>query len=199
MSDATPLDGPDEPLPGLSVQEAADISGVSVGVMRQWCATGRVRTEHVTRGSVHTIRVHLDPPPTQAPGPSGASVAADGPEARGSSRPPTDVTAIAAESQAMPALADVLSKAPGLLAPFVTELTAAREAGERRAADLRAQAELIGRLSSELDAARATLTEMVAREQQSELRARHAVVALMVALTVAVVAVSVAAAVWFGR
>ena len=58
------------------------------------------------------------------------------------------------------------------MAPFASQLTATRELSERQAVQLRDQAELIGRLSSDLDRARTIVKEPGAAKRNADLTHR---------------------------
>jgi hypothetical protein len=47
-------------LPGVSIQEAADLLGVSISSVRRWCATRRIHSERVLRPNGVAVRVFID-------------------------------------------------------------------------------------------------------------------------------------------
>jgi excisionase family DNA binding protein len=132
-------------LAGLSIQEAAVMLGVSPNTVRRWCSTGRLRSERVARPQGETIRVYLD---GDVPGTfRGTSQAS--PEQVPPDVPPRYLSQVPTEIQRAEALAEYARK---LLEPVVAELGEAR----RQIAE---QAEELGRVKSELAAARAELRE----------------------------------------
>jgi hypothetical protein len=204
-----------EPLPGVSVQDAAATMGVSVSTMRQWCASGRVRTQQVTHNAVHTIRVLLDqrddpgPKPNQPVSVAGVvpPISTTSPERAVNDTQdeislessPDDQLAVADQNSASTTLALVARTASQFMAPFAAELTATRELSERQAVQLRDQAELIGRLSSDLDRARTIVEELRSSEAQSRDLTHRVTWALVVLGIVIVAAMSAALAWWFGH
>ena len=190
--------------------------GVSVSTMRQWCATGRVRTEQVTRDSVHTIRVHLDQtsgtrhptgqpappadaPPDAPPDAPSEPVERHVPDARMADASLAESRAFTSQEQAATTLALVSSTASQFLAPFIAELTATRELSERQSLELRSQAELIGRLSSDLDQARATVDELRTSAARRRVADFRVTLILVMFGTLLVAGISAGAAWWFGH
>jgi hypothetical protein len=96
-------------------------------------------------------------------------------------------------------MALVSSTASRFLAPFVAELTATRELSERQALELRDKAELIGRLSSDLDQARATIDELKTSDAHSRTVAHRLSLMLVILGILIVAAVSASAAWWFSH
>ena len=122
--------------PGLSIQEAAVILGVSPNTVRRWCANGKLHSERLPRPQGETIRVYLE----------GSALGTS----HGTSRevpddmPYGNVPQVPTELQRAGALADYSAQ---LLAPVVAELAESRR-------QLVTQAEEVGRLRTELTVAR---------------------------------------------
>lgn len=213
------------PLPGVSIQEAAEILNVSTSTIRRWCVTGRIHSERVLRLNGVVVRVFIDrdawpsvPEPAQAdriPLPEdgdGRSLHQARPElamselvASANGTVPAEATDGLSETSAIPrpprplavaagrvaraeqARADatvalVAATANQVIAPFVAEYTAVRQLVERQAQELRDQAELIGRLSSDLDHARETINGLAPPERQTPPEFPWALVGLILVL-----------------
>src|ERR671921_474255 len=103
---------------GLTMQEAAVALGVSLNTMRRWCATGRVRSERVSRPQGYTVRVYLDQVPTQEPPLEGA---AQEPPPTNGQEPPGTYQQAPADLVRAEAMAAYNRE---LVAPLVAELAA---------------------------------------------------------------------------
>ena len=149
----TSYDGTSQP--GLSIQEAAVVLGVSPNTVRRWCATGRLRSERVARPQGDAIRVYLD---GDVPGTS-RGTSQEVPDEIGHDVPPRYVPQVPTELQRAEALAEYSAQ---LLAPVVAELATSRR-------QLVAQAEELGRLRSKLEAAQARILELeLSKEAMAE-------------------------------
>ena len=90
----------------------------------------------------------------------------------------------------------VTTTATHMVAPLVAEFVATRQLNERQNIELRDQAELIGRLSSDLDQARATIDALRDSEARSQAVSRRAMLVLMILSACIIAGASAAAVRW---
>jgi excisionase family DNA binding protein len=131
----------------VSVDEAAAALNVSPNTIRRWLKAGALRGERVERPQGVMWRVYL---PSAAPPPAGERHVPDGtcqPEMGPPVAPPTAPASL--EVARATALAEY---GAALLAPVIAELELVRQ-------ENRGQAERLGHLTAELEAARAQLAE----------------------------------------
>jgi excisionase family DNA binding protein len=128
------------PAVGMSVEAAARALGVSINTVRRRVKTGELRSERVRRPQGYAIRVYL---PTQVPAAGTCQeVPAHEDVPNGAAAPAHQVPTDVQRAEALAAYGATL------LAPVLADL-------ERLQRENRDQAEQIGRLTAELEAARA--------------------------------------------
>jgi hypothetical protein len=154
-----------DPLPGLSVWEAARAKGVSARMVRRWCATGRVRSHRFGRDSVQSLRVYLDESSDRNQPPrKGLPNVEDGQRrtAAHAAEPSLSLAAITPSSQNLHGAVSHSQREMMLVAAremrFLTAVTAGRRLVARQAIMLRDQAELVDQLVSARDQARVTIS-----------------------------------------
>ena len=162
----------------LTVSEAADRLGVSTATVRRMVRAGKLEGDTVLRPQGKTYVVRL---PRQASPPADQVVDTDhvpGGVSRGN---------VAAQEAMAAWSTSVLTP---ILAPIVAELTASRLANEQKA-------ETIGRLTSELDAARAQISTLETQRapQSVEMAPKPTVPWGRASITVAMAALAIVAVV----
>jgi excisionase family DNA binding protein len=151
--------------PGLSIHEAAVMLGVSPNTVRRWCSNGRLRSERVKRPQGEMIRVFVDRNTGQVP--------TDVPDGEVPGNVPIEVppphqeqaSDDRARAEAMVSL--IRTTIGTVLGPMVAQLDAHRQMVEHAQGQIVWQAEMIGRLTAERDAARAELEALKAQHRTS--------------------------------
>lgn len=155
MTAGYPAGSQEPPTPGYTLQEAAALLGIGVNTLRRRIAAGQVRAEQIQRPQGYAWRVYLDVEPASTQHPPQES---EQEAPRTLPQPPAPAEAMATLIQA--------TLTP-IVAPLVAELAASRQANERQAAHIEDLARENGRLTAELEAARARAEAVEARHAEN--------------------------------
>jgi hypothetical protein len=211
-------------LPGVSIQEAAGMLGVSISTVRRWCVVGRLKSKRIDRPQGVAIRVFIDvaqaaailageqQAPVQLPEDDVQGIPPQNPvtselpamSTGANLLPIPDVPALtgisrAEHSRAEMTVALISATASQVVAPFMREYEVVREAVDRQTNQLRDQAELIGRLSSDLDHAREVIRELKQPDQVSARSHRWVPGGVIIAISVLFLALEAVVIVLLGR
>jgi hypothetical protein len=207
-------------LPGLSVQAAGEMLGVSPSTVRRWCVIGKLRSEKIERRQGVAIRVFVDPQTTTAsdmgtPEPLRANetpymrmtptaAAAESSESETGAvvtqlpRALSRVTR-AEQARAEMTIALISATASQIIAPFMSEFENVRGLSERQSAELRQQAELIGRLSSDLDNARESIQGLKLGNASQHAYTQWMTLVLIVGAALLSAAIAAGVTLWMAR
>lgn len=143
----------------VSIPDAARILRLSESSIRRLIKAGRLEAERVQRPQGYAWLVKVPAPSTDPPEQPPRQVGASG-----ATYPPEEPapSTVAAQADAISGL--VAATVGSLLGPLVSELAASRQQNERQAEQLVTQAESIGRLTAERDAAQASYASILAAQ-----------------------------------